>query len=93
MKQKKVFNCYKRCILQVADQVFPNIRQKNYSLSYYLDNFINVLNEVNKWKSLNLINKNSCKYYWKSIYNEYNKWCSHDIFRTAFNDFLKKTLF
>ena len=73
MKKNKIFTCYKKYILEFAYNKFPQIRKRKYSLKYYLDNFIYVLNDVTKWNSLKYINKNNITYHWKSIYNEYIK--------------------
>jgi len=83
MKKDKIFTCYKKYILEFAQKKFPQIRKRKYSLKYYLDNFIHVLNDVTKWESLKYINKNNITYHWKSIYNEYKKWVNENIFDDA----------
>ena len=89
MKKDKIYNCYKKYILYYATLKYPEIRKRKNQLKYYLDNFIYVLNDVTKWESLKLINKNENIYHWKSIYNEYNKWSNDNIFMIRTLIFLK----
>ena len=93
MKKDKIYNCYKKYILHNATLKYPEIRKRKFSLEYYLNNFIHVLNDVTKWESLKLINKYENEYHWKAIYNEYNKWSNDDIFHDAYIDFLKNNYF
>ena len=78
--KKKICNCFKKYILIIAKQKYPQLRTRKYSLNYYLTNFVIMLNDVVKWKSLMLINKNCQTYHYKTIQNEYNKWCNDNIF-------------
>ena len=90
----KIYNNFKKLILDIANQKYPELRKRKYSLEYYLKNFIYVLNDISKWESLKIINNNGNKtYHWKSIYNEFNKWSHDNIFEDAFNDFIKKFYF
>jgi len=99
MKKDKIYNCYKRHILSIASAKYPNIRKRKYSLKYYLDNFIHVLNDLTKWKALQLIslpdniNHDRKKYHWKVIYNEFLKWSKDGIFELSYIDFLKHNYF
>lgn len=92
-RKDKTFNCYKRCILHYAKINYPKIRKRKYSLKYYLDNFLLVLNDVTKWRSLSLLNKKMSEFHWKTIYNEFNRWSSDGIFLKAFNKLLKEHYF
>ena len=78
VRKDKTFICYKKYILKCAKNKYPVIRKRRFSPEYYLNNFILLLDDVNKWKSLKLVYKNNgndnAKFHWKSIYNEYNKW-------------------
>lgn len=97
VRKDKTFNCYKKYILKCAKNKYPVIRKRRFSPEYYLNNFILLLDDVNKWKSLKLVYKNNgndnAKFHWKSIYNEYNKWSKDGIFKDAFNNFMKKHYF
>lgn len=92
---KKIFNCYKKYILYYANIKYPPVRKRKYTLEYYLDNFINVLNDLTKWEAITKLK--SCKgeavKHWKTIYNEYLKWSKDGIFETAFTDLIKYNYF
>ena len=69
---------YKNIILQVANEKFKYIRKRYYSLSYYLNMFIFLQDDVVKWKSLQLLkaykpkkegNTNDKGYHYKIIKN------------------------
>jgi hypothetical protein len=89
----KIFNKFKYYILLVANKKYPPIRKRKYDLTYYLTNFVYILNDVNKWSSLKLIYKNERKTHWKSIYNEYIKWVNDKIFEDAFNILINEKYF
>ena len=89
----KIFKSFKKYILYWAHKKYPNIRKRKYSLEYYLNNFIYMLNDLCKWESLKLIHKNKDKYHYKTIYNEYNKWCRDNIFTDAFRIFIRENYF
>ena len=89
----KIFNIFKRYVLYWANKIYPNIRKRIYSLEYYFDNFYLILNDVCKWKSLQLINKNTNKYHYKTIYNEFNKWSNDNVFTDAFKMFVYDNYF
>ena len=92
-RKDKIYNCYKKYILHYAKLKYPLIRKRKFSLKYYLDNFIFLLNDINKWESLKIINNDNNKYHWKTIYNEFNKWSKDGIFEKAFNKLLKNHYF
>src|SRR5436309_14511105 len=92
-KKDKVYQCYKKYILEEAKLKFLEVRKRKYSLQYYLDNFIRVLNDVTKWESLSLINQNENTYHWKSIYNEFKKWTAKNVFIDAHHNFLQNNYF
>ena len=48
----KIYNNFKKLILDIANQKYPELRKRKYSLEYYLKNFIYVLNDISKWESL-----------------------------------------
>jgi hypothetical protein len=93
MTNDTIYNCCKKYILQFAIEKYPEIRKRKYTLQYYLDNFIYVLNDVTKWESLRLINKNETKYHWKTIYNEYKKWSNDHIFEKSYIKFIQNNYF
>jgi len=84
----KIFKSYKKYIINVAKNKYPEIRKRKFPLEYYLNNFVYMLNDVVKWKSLSLINKNCSEYHWKSIYNEFTKWSNDSVFKEAYILFL-----
>lgn len=95
-------NIYKQLILNVAYAKFPYIRKRNYSLSYYLDMFLYMDNDAVRWESLKEFKKykpkkegkeNNKNTHYKSIQNEFNRWCKYDIFIEAHNKFLNKYYF
>jgi hypothetical protein len=76
----KIFKVFKTCILEKAIMKYKNVRTRKYNLDYYLDCFILLLNELNNWKTLTKIKSNNIKFHWKTVYNEYRKWCNDNIF-------------
>lgn len=94
-RKDKVYNCFKKCILHIAELRYPLIRKRKYSLQYYLDKFLLLLNDMVSWKSLrhtyNYHNKK--EFHWKSIYNEYNKWAKDNIFEEAYIRFMNNNYF
>ena len=42
---KKIFKSYKKYIINVARNKYPDIRKRKYPLEYYLNNFVYMLNE------------------------------------------------
>ena len=56
-----IFNKFKESVLKIAIKKYPEIRKRKYSLDYYLENFIHILDDVVKWKSLKLINNNALR--------------------------------
>ncbi len=49
--QHPLGNNFKKLILDIANQKYPELRKRKYSLEYYLKNFIYVLNDISKWES------------------------------------------
>lgn len=94
-RKDKIYNAFKKCILNTANLMYPQIRKRKYSLKYYLDNFILMLNDLVKWESLkHTHNYNSKKdYHWKTIYNEHNKWSNDNIFEIAYFKFMEQNYF
>jgi len=83
---------YTKIILDIANKKYPEIRKRTYSLSYYLNAFYLVLNDLVKWKSLKITKMVTSKYdnHWKSIENEFRKWSKDNIFKDAYVAFLQK---
>ena len=44
----KIFNKFKYYILLIANKKYPQIRKRKYDLTYYLTNFVHILNDINK---------------------------------------------
>jgi hypothetical protein len=93
VRKDKIFNRYKKYILYYAEIKYPLIRKRKYSLEYYLNNFSLILTDLVCWEVLNKINKDTAKYHWKSIYNEFNKWSNDGIFKDAYFKFMKENYF
>ena len=91
MKADKLFIKYKVYILKVVEQILPVKRRRIYSNEYYLSKFVYVLNNNIKWELLYDINKPKC--HWKTIYNEYLRWSSNNIFKIAWELFMKNNYF
>ena len=89
----KTFKIYKKYILHFAQIKYGVLRKRKYCLYtiYYINNFIHILSDYNKWENLKL--DNDKPYHWKSIYNEFNKWSKDNIFEEAFNCFIKENYF
>lgn len=93
VRKDKIFNRYKKYILHYAEIKYPPIRKRTYSLEYYLNNFTLILTDIVNWEALDKFNKDSSKYHWKSIYNEFNKWSKNGIFEDAYFKFMKENYF
>ena len=91
--KNKTFQKYKQYIVYFVTITYKKLRKRKYSFDHYIKNFIHILNDVSIWEKLNLININTKKYHWKSIYNEYLKWSKDGIFELAYNQFLKDHYF
>jgi len=89
----KIFKVFKTCILEKANLKYKNVRNRKYKLDYYLNCFTLMLNELNKWETLSKIYPNSNKYHWKTVYNEHRKWSNDNIFKDAFETFIKNNYF
>jgi hypothetical protein len=89
----KIFNVFKKCILEKANVKYKNVRTRKCNLDYYLDCFILLLNELNSWKTLTKLKSNNNKFHWKTVYNEHRKWCNDNIFKDAFDTFIKNNYF
>jgi len=90
---------YKKIILNIAEKTLNRKRKCTYSLSYYLNMFLYLDDDIVKWNTLKDLacykpkkegldsNKN---FHWRSIQNEFNRWTKLNIFVEAHNKFLKK---
>lgn len=90
---------YKKIILEVAKEKFPQIRKRAYTLDYFLNLFCLLDNDIVKWKSLQLtkiykpkkiIIDDDKDFHYGSVKNFFNKWCEKGVFVEAHNRFLKK---
>ena len=90
-----IFKVYKSCVLEIANNAYKNVRKRKYKLDYYLNKFLLLLNELNKWQSLSVIDEipNQKKFHWKTIYNEFIKWSKDNIFKIAFEKFINTNYF
>ena len=69
------------------------VRKRKYKLDYYLNSFLLLLNDVNNWKTLSIINHNHKKFHWKTVYNEFCRWSKDNIFKIAFEKFINTNYF
>ena len=90
---KKIFKSYKKYIINIARNKYPDIRKRKYPLEYYLNNFVYMLNDLVKWSTLKLIHPTCSNYHWKSIYNEFKKWSYDSVFKEAYILFLQNEYF
>jgi len=91
--KENIFNLFKKHVLIIANQKYPLLRKRKYSLEYYLEKFTDILNEVVNWESLKKTYQNCSKFHWKTIYNEFNKWSKDRIFEDAFYNFVNTKYF
>ena len=67
LKEKTYNNILKmkdKIILKIANEKYPIVRKRKYTLEYYLQNFVYVLSDVVHWSSLSLINKDDNSFHW-----------------------------
>ena len=77
-----------------------NKYKRVYTNEYYLINIFEMLNDINKWETLQklktynpvLYKGNITKYHYKSIQYKFNKWCKDGIFKHVFDNFINKHL-
>lgn len=67
-------------------------RKLFFSNEYYLNNFVYMLNDLCKWKSLSIIYKNNKQYHWKTIENKFRQWSRSNIFEIAYNKMLMNNI-
>ena len=80
--------------LEILDEKYPKKTNHKvyYSNEYYLINIFEMLNDVNKWSSLNKlksckpvsINGKTATNHDSTIKKKFNKWCEDSIFKLAF---------
>ena len=88
-----IFKVYKSCVLEIANNAYKEVRKRKYNLDYYLNSFLLLLNDVNNWKTLSIINQNHKKFHWKTVYNEFCRWSKDNIFKIAFEKFINTNYF
>ena len=78
----------------INDRYKMNKHKKYYSNEYYLINIFEMLNDINKWKTLNklksyepvLINNKLAKSHYDTIRKKFIKWSNDGIFKSAFEE-------
>ena len=78
----------------IDNKYCKNNHKKYYSNEYYLINIFEMLNDVNKWKTLNKlksfepvnINNKIAKNHHDTIRKKFLKWCKDGIFKLAFDE-------
>ena len=88
-----IYKYFEKYVIEIVKNKYPIKRTRKFSFEYYLENFVYVLNDVVKWSSLKILDKNKNTYHWKSIYNEFNKWSKDNIFEEAFYKLIKDKYF
>ncbi len=88
---KKLMKNFKYYIIKTAKSILPDKRKGRYNKEYYLERFLNVLNDISAWDRLSLLIacNGSSYYHWKSIYNEFQRWSKNNIFQIAYENFIK----
>jgi hypothetical protein len=89
----EIYEHFKKYIIEIVKDKYPQKRTRKYSFEYYLENFVHVLNDFVKWSSLQFLDKKQKSYHWKSIYNEFNKWTKDNVFEEAFYKFINSKYF
>lgn len=86
---------FKNIILEEAINTYKPIKKRTYSLAYYLNNFIHIINDAVRWISLkNFKSYNSdSEYHYKVINNEYRKWCYDGVFYRARKKFIQENYY
>ena len=96
MKDSKKINLiYKKYIIKIAENKYPNIKKRKYTLSYYLSKFELVLSKIVQWETLNITKDypENKPFHWKTIQNEFNKWSNDNIFEEAYRLFLTENYY
>jgi hypothetical protein len=76
----------------IDNKYCKNNHKKYYSNEYYFINIFEMLNDINKWKTLNKlksfepvnINNKIAKNHHDTIKKKFLKWCKDGIFKLAF---------
>ena len=84
-----IINNYKNIIINVVNELFPQLRKPKYTKNYYLDSIILMLNDLVKWESLVLLNIDKPKYHYKTIQKIFFEWSKKNVFGIAYNIILK----
>ena len=53
-----IYKHFKKYIIDIVKNKYPLKRRRKYSFEYYLENFVYVLNDLVKWSSLSILDKN-----------------------------------
>ena len=94
MKIKNLINT--KFFTEIANHVktkIPNLRKSKFSTEYYLNKFVLVLTDLAYWKSLIYTMPETKTFHYKTIYNEYCRWCKFNIFVDAYASLLNKYFF
>ena len=91
--KKSLFDYFRKHILYVVKDTYPQKRKHKYSFEYYLQKITLMLNDFNIWPTLQYTCVGNSSYHWKSIYNVFLKWSKDKIFEKAFYNFIKDYYF
>jgi hypothetical protein len=83
---------YKKYIINTIDTICPSKNKRKYSDIYYLENMIYLLNDLCRWKSLNLLHTDKNKFHWKTIENKFRRWSKLNIFKIAYEKMLSDNI-
>jgi len=59
-----IYKHFKKYIIDIVKNKYPQKRRRKYSFEYYLENFVYVLNDLVKWSSLSILDKKQKSYHW-----------------------------
>ena len=81
-------NTYKKYVLDTVNELLPSKKKTMFSNEYYLKNFVYMLNDLCRWKSLSIVYNDKNKYHWKTISNKFRQWSQYNVFEIAYNKML-----
>lgn len=86
---------FKNIILEEAINTYKPIKKRTYSLTYYLQNFLHMINDAVRWISLKQFKSynSDSEYHYKVINNEYRKWCNDGVFYRARKKFIQENYY
>ena len=92
---KSIDRLFTEYILKEVDKTFIVKRKHKYGNEYCLKMFKYMLNQINQWSSLALLNdyEGLSQFHYKYLNQVFNKWSSNDIFSKAYTNLLQNEYF